>query len=136
MRWLLLSILIAFLATGCTDERKSDDALITEVARTYVEAMYNGDPADAYELLDSRSQALCGKRRIIELGAMYHAMRETFLTITFDRVEDIEIDGDKATAKVFRKVNGSTRYYESRADHFVKEKGKWRYAEPAQYERC
>lgn len=128
MRRFLFCVLIVGIAGGCGGESKSDEELITEVARTYVESLYNGTAQDFYDNLDRKTQVLCGRDRIGELVALFHSTPRVVGPIAFDRVEEVKVTGSTATAKIFQTVNGSHDYYESTSDHFVKEKGKWRYA--------
>jgi hypothetical protein len=128
MRRILSCLLVFAVITGCSGDGPSDEEQITAVARTYVESLYNGEAKDFYDNLDSRTQELCGRDRIGELVALFHTTPRRVGPIAFDRVEEIEISGSTATAKIFETVNGSHKYYESTVDHFVKEKGKWRYA--------
>src|SRR5262245_40831885 len=107
MRWtLLLLVAAACLACGQSSS-KSDEEQIKESARIYVESLYNGDPRAFYENLDSKTRSLCGYDRIAEVVARFSTTPALVGPIEFDRIEELKVTGNTATAKNFDRVNGS-----------------------------
>jgi len=121
----------ALLTAACGGDSNggSDEDQITDVTREFFDLTINGDPAKAYDLLDSASQADCSEVDFIEQSELAKSFFDSIgEEIKLERVYNIQINGDRATANIDVTVDGEGSN-EAGVGTYVRENGEWKMAE-------
>jgi hypothetical protein len=105
----------------------SDDDQINRLVREFFDGTIKGEGDEAYDLLSAESQGDCSRQDFIEQSELAQELFDAIGSeVKVNRVYDIKISGDTATAKIEVTVDGETSGDEIDDAEFVRENGRWK----------
>lgn len=117
-----LVLALMFVSVGCASS--SDESKIKSTVNKFIDALNDGDFDKLFDYIAGADQMSDAEKQAIQQGLQIYKQMAGTNKITVKSIEDVEVNGNNATAKVVFSFGGQDS--DPTRMSFVKEDGSWK----------
>ncbi|MDM7999503.1 MAG: DUF4878 domain-containing protein [Dehalococcoidia bacterium] len=119
---LVLALTVVSVSVGCASS--SDESKIKSTVNKFIDALNDGDFDEIFKYVAGADQMTDAQKQAIQQGLQIYKQMAGTNKITVKSIDDLEVNGNNATAKVVLSLGGQDSDPTQLA--FVKEDGTWK----------